>query len=79
MPDKTNIIKTDDKRMELLEKRDDVLNILYRLRGGLGSILYLMGGDSHTLAPPRDDIEMWILDLRERIDAAIEIAGEIRA
>ncbi len=59
------------------EKREDMLNILYRLQGQLGAIFFLMGGSANSLAPPYNDLEMWMLDLRERVDNAIEIATEI--
>lgn len=60
------------------EKREDALNILYRLEGGLSAVSYLMGGSAHKLDYPLDSFEMWILDLKERIADVKDILVEMK-
>lgn len=69
-----NIIPSD-----VFERKDAALNILHRLKGQLGAVCYLMGGDKHSLAPPVNDFESWFQDIQERLEFAIDIIGDIGA
>lgn len=55
-----------------LEARDRALDNLLRLKGMLGAVIYLMGGEDRALEYPLDDFEVWLSDIRERLDEAIE-------
>ena len=67
------------KEMENLtdfDKRDEVENVLMRVKASLSAAVYLMGPERRD-EPALDDIELWLGDLSDRIDAAIDLLGKI--
>jgi len=52
---------------------DRLIYILYRLRGQLGAVCYLMNSEGTYHEPPVQHIETWLHDIGDRLDQAIEI------
>lgn len=50
---------------------DLALNRLVRLRGMLGAVLYLMGGQYGPLECPLEDFEVWFSDTYDALNEAI--------
>jgi hypothetical protein len=55
------------------EKRDTAMEDLTALRGMFGACFYLMG----HLEGEEADLELWLMDIRNRLDNVIEVVGEI--
>lgn len=52
---------------------DRIVDILYRLRGQIGAVYYLMNSEGTYHEPPVQHIETWLGDIRDRLDEALGI------
>ncbi len=52
---------------------DELANILYRVRGAIGAVSYLMNAAGEFHEPPEQHIETWLNDIGDRLDSAIKI------
>jgi hypothetical protein len=52
---------------------DRLVDILYRLRGQIGAVYYLMNPEGTWREPPVQHIETWLSDIGDKLDEAIEI------
>ena len=59
------------------EKRDTAMEDLLALKGMFGACFYLMGGHKRHLEGEEADLELWLMDIRNRLDNVIEVVGEI--
>lgn len=59
------------------QARDQVIDTLSRLRGMFGAMQYLMG-EAGALEGEAEDFACLAMDVKERLDQAIEQAGHIR-
>ena len=60
---------------EANQKRDEALDILMRLKGMFGAVLYLMGGQGQFLEGEYGDFELWFMDMRDRVDEVMKIVS----
>ena len=52
---------------------DKIIDILYRVRGQIGAVSYLMNADGEFHNPPEQHLETWLGDIGDRLDTVIEI------
>lgn len=52
---------------------DRIVDILYRVRGQIGAVAYLMNTEGEYHDPPEQHLETWLGDIGDRLDEAIEI------
>jgi hypothetical protein len=50
---------------------DNSTEVLYRLKGSLGAVIYLMGGSRHALTHEFEDLETWLCSIRDQVEEAL--------
>jgi len=59
--------------MDNFERRDAITDNLMRLRGMLGAVLFLINPTGEKPTQQREDIEIWLRDIQERVEETIEM------
>jgi hypothetical protein len=56
-----------------MEDIDRIVDILYRVRGQVGAVSYLMNTEGEHHDPPEQHLETWLHDIGDRIDEALNL------